>query len=224
MKSRANQPRLSVVRLALAVLPLSAGAFLSAQLLSACQPGTVDCESGACGGASGGGGSTNKGGSGGGGSSGGGSGGGGSGGSSGAMVTPDTAVPDCGMFGSKVGDVEMNFFPMKCGTGKGSTCHGSGAVWGDFSKPPLHSGTTGNKAMLKSSIVCTGEKLVNTSNSAKSVIVLKVSNDGPKCPDGTTENGVRMPADEADTTKSKPLSADELKCLTSYVKVVAGGN
>lgn len=218
MKSRANQPRLSfIVRIALAALPLSAGLLLSAQLLPGCAPGTVNCDDVDCDGSGGTSGGSGGGAGGGGGSAGGA--GGSSGGSSGA-VSLTTSVSNCGSFGSTIDEVEKSFFPMKCGTGKGGTCHGATAVWGDFSKQPLFSGT---KAFAKASIACSGEKLINPTNAAKSVVMLKVSNDSPKCPDGSTDNGSRMPLDETDQTKSIALSSDELNCLTSYVKAVTGG-
>lgn len=230
MKSRAIQPRLvSRIRLAFAVLPVSAGLFVSAQMLSSCAPGTVNCDDVGCGDSGGRGGSSSAGsggskaGSGGGGSGGSAGSGGASGGAgSGGTVTAETPVADCGSFGSKISEVEMNFFPMKCGTGKGSTCHGANAVWGDFTKIPLFSST---KAMAKKGINCPTEKLINTTDSSKSYILLKVSTDSPKCPDGTGDPTLRMPADETDSSKSgTPLSATELKCLTAYAKAVAGGN
>ncbi len=222
MKSRANHSGFVSLRLVLAILPLSAGLFVSSQLLSGCQPGTVDCDAVDCDNptAGAGGGGSGGGGSGGGGSGGGGSGGGGSGGGgSGSAITAETPVADCASFGETVGDVETKFFPMKCGTAEGNQCHGQGAIWGDFSKPPLFSN---NKAMTKTSLLCSPEKIVNTSDSAKSVILTKVTSDTPKCDNGD-DNGTRMPVDIEDGTKTNPLSPDEIKCLTAYAKAISGG-
>jgi hypothetical protein len=138
---------------------------------------------------------------------------GGSGGSS--SLGGSSGELDCGAFGSTVAEVEMRFFPMKCGANStdGGTCHGVKNPFGDFTTLPL--GT--RLRTKKTTFLCTGAPLIDTTTSAKSILSI-AAHETPACPNGMAfEIGNRMPFGR------DPLTAAERSCLESYVAAVAAG-
>ena len=125
-----------------------------------------------------------------------------------AKISETTAVADCGMY-KTLGDMDM-FFEMKCGSG-GSLCHGAGAPFGDFKGNKLWDrGTT-----TKTKFACMGTPLIDPMDSSKGAFYAKINGE-MRC------GGMMGKMPPTNAMPAQMITADEKKCLESYLKTIAG--
>ena len=154
------------------------------------------------------------------GGSGGGGGGGGSGGSGGDVMAAglnDNTAIECADFPTlkKMDD----WFGMRCGVN--TSCHATGAPWSDLKKEKVWERlSTAGGLEEKAKVSCAGGKLIDTETWSNSVIYAK-SKMPVVCPSGGTP-GLQMPP-AALPPMMAPLSAGEIACLESFLKVIAAG-
>lgn len=142
------------------------------------------------------------------GAGGGGSGGGGGGGSGSGSDILGKTVENCGDYPT-IADVETKLIKVKCGDPSG--CHGtSGAKF----PPELKNPNMYDRLFDKPGVgVCTSDKLIDSSDSAKSMLLTKLA-ETPKCSDDS-DGGAKMPY-----TDKTMLTDGDKTCLEEYVKAV----
>jgi hypothetical protein len=198
---------------------LTAGGLAS----SGCQPGALpDCDGdeecrekyvrvSASGGSSGSGGSGGGSGSGG---TGGGSGGGGGTGS--VTVNAMTKVAGCDKFDT-LGGADA-FFKMRCGSGVGCHQKAYDMVWQDYETPEVWRRMVNRKAIAS----CAPDgKVIDGSDYAKSVLLIKTNDPMIKCPDGSKAGADPMPPPSM-AAMYPALTDGEKTCIENFVKAAAG--
>jgi hypothetical protein len=141
-----------------------------------------------------------------------------SGGEDGGAPPPSSGNPyKCAMY-TKAVDVEEKIVLPRCG--KDSNCH-SGATW----KPTIKTVgmIVGNLLDKAPSLYCSKDKYVNRADPAKSVMLVKMhaKDDKQKCPDGTSDLGLRMPPNMPPSYTEPPLSQAERDCISWWIYEIA---
>jgi hypothetical protein len=140
---------------------------------------------------------------------------GGSGGmpSAGGAVSPSTPVANCTKF-STLGDAD-GFFKMRCGVA--SNCHGASAPWTEMSGTNLFMSLLDAKPKFD----CTSDKIINSGDYMKSLLVAKTSQMAPACPTGGTSAMALMPPANM-MPMMAPLNPDEVTCIQQFAKAASG--
>lgn len=108
------------------------------------------------------------------------------------------------------------FFLQRCG-GDNQVCHATSIFGTSFREPDVY-----RRLLSTPSITCPGINLADRTDHTRGAIWAK-TRDTPTCPAGSNAGksaGVKMPSKAAPSDSAVPLTAEEHRCLESYLRAL----